>query len=1038
MDIKSLFKVFVTTIHSYVGVFMSFVKFLFSMKMVVVMLVAFGVIVGVATFIENDYGTQSAKALVYSAKWFELFLWYFTALVAYNIIIFRSYRTKFPVFLFHLSFLFIAVGALMTRYVGIEGSMPIQEGEMTNQMLSDTAVLQVRATNGKMMDGFDKQIYFSSMTKNSIDESIDLGDTKVRIKLKEYLPDISYEIAKSKEGTTILELMVSKNQESAKSYFLKKGEVLDIDGAPFSFDKFSKVLVSFHEDKDGISFSTAQKIDFIHVEDMSKGELASGVHALEYKTLYTQKISGVTFILKNIYKDSVIQRVSKTLKATSREWALFEVSVQGVSKEIEIPFSAKMINKWHHMSFDNIDVDINLGAKVIELPFYIKLRDFILDRYPGSDTPSSFASEVSVIDANKSFDYRIYMNHVLDYRGYRFFQASYDPNENGTVLSVNHDPGTKITYIGYFLLTLGMFWSLFTKNSRFIKLLKETKKLQEGTFVFLIFLSFFSTTSLRADTMQDFDKQHLESFSSLVLQDASGRMKPVDTMANEILSKIYGKKSFEKKSASEVFLGMMLAPEMYESLPIIKISHPQIAKDLGLDKGAKYATFKDFFDGDVYKLFDLIQKANQKKPIERSKYDKELIDVDEKVNVAYMTFRGLLFRVFPLPGDPNNTWLAPIDAIDAISDEKFKELVIALTSNYFSQLSDALHTNDYSKANEGLEFLKQYQEKFGAKVIPSKSHIDFEILYNKLDIFSKMTPYYILIALLALFFSFVQMFRNVKLHPMITFTLFSFLSLGLFVHLFGVGLRWYISGYAPWSNAYGAMIFIGAMTIFAGLIVGRKNLLVLSASALLGGITMLVAHLSDMNPQITTLMPVLKSYWLMIHVALIISGDGFLGLGSMLSLFALFVIIFKEKINLAKKSLTELTNLSEISIIIGLVLFTVGNFLGGVWANESWGRYWGWDPKETWAAVTILIYAAVIHMRFIPALKSKYFYNLASLWAYSTVLMTYFGVNYYLSGLHSYAAGDPVPIPIWIYYVVGGLVVLSVFAWFKRDKANTI
>ncbi len=1036
MDIKSLFKVFVTTIHSHIGVFMSFVKFLFSMKMAVVMLVAFGVIVGAATFIENDYGTQSAKALVYSAKWFELFLWYFTALVVYNIIKFRAYKTKFPVFIFHISFLVIAIGALMTRYIGFEGSMPIREGDVTNQMLLDSAVLQVRAASGKMIDGFDKQIYFSSMTKNKIDKNINLGATKVNIKLKEYLPDMGYEVVPSKEGTTILELMVSKGQNKGKSYYLKKGEVLDADGMAFSFDKFSKVLVSFNEEKNSISFTTPQKIDFIKVEDMSKGALAPGKHMLEKKKLYTLKESGVTFIVKNIYKNSVVKRVSKSLKATSNEWALFEISARGESKDVGISFSEKRANEWKKVTFDNLDVDINLGAKVIELPFSIKLRDFILDRYPGSNTPSSYASEVSVIDKDKSFDYRIYMNHVLDYKGYRFFQASYDPDEGGTVLAVNHDPGATMSYIGYFLLTLGMFWSLFTKNGRFRKLLNQTKKLQEGTLALLILLSVFSATSLRAETIQDFDKQHIERFSSLALQDAAGRMKPVDTMANEVLSKIYGKKSFEGKSASEVFLGMMLAPDIYENTPIIKITHPQIAKDIGLDKNVKYASFKDFFDGNNYKLFSLIQEANRKRPIERSKYDKELINVDERVNVAFMTFRGSLFRVFPLPNDPNNTWAAPIDAINAITDEKLKELVKVITSNYFTQVSDALKSNDWSKADEGLGFLKKYQEKFGAQVIPSQSHIDLEILYNKLDIFSKLTPYYMFFALIALIFTFVQMFRGVKLSSKFTSIVFVFLSLGLFVHLFGVALRWYISGFAPWSNAYGAMIFIGAMTIFAGLVVGRKNLLVLSASALLGGITMLVAHLSDMNPQITTLMPVLKSYWLMIHVALIISGDGFFGLGSILSLFALVIMIFKDKMSMAHKSLSELTNLSEMSIIIGLVLFTVGNFLGGVWANESWGRYWGWDPKETWAAVTILIYAAVVHLRFIPSLKTTYVYNLAALWAYSTVLMTYFGVNYYLSGLHSYAAGDPVPIPVWVYYVVTTLVILSGIAWFKRDRTK--
>jgi cytochrome c-type biogenesis protein CcsB len=204
----------------------------------------------------------------------------------------------------------------------------------------------------------------------------------------------------------------------------------------------------------------------------------------------------------------------------------------------------------------------------------------------------------------------------------------------------------------------------------------------------------------------------------------------------------------------------------------------------------------------------------------------------------------------------------------------------------------------------------------------------------------------------------------------------------------------------------------------------------LAGTALLAGVTMAVAHMNFINPEITNLVPVLKSYWLMIHVATIISGDGFLGLGSILSLFVLMLFIIRNDNNKESidRSIKELTNLAEMGLIIGLMLMTVGNFLGGIWANESWGRYWGWDPKETWAGVTILIYATVLHLRFIPALKSVYVFNIASVWAYSSVLMTYFGVNYYLSGLHSYAAGDPIPFPMWAWYSIAGLLVLSLLA----------
>jgi len=257
------------------------------------------------------------------------------------------------------------------------------------------------------------------------------------------------------------------------------------------------------------------------------------------------------------------------------------------------------------------------------------------------------------------------------------------------------------------------------------------------------------------------------------------------------------------------------------------------------------------------------------------------------------------------------------------------------------------------------------------------------------------------------------------------------LGFGFLLHIVGMGIRWYIADHAPWSNAYESIVFIAASTVLAGMMLARRSSLALAGATILAGITMGVAHMSFINPEITNLVPVLKSYWLLIHVATIISGDGFLGLGSILSLIVLMLFIWRDKGGGSPsidRSIKELTALSEMSLIIGLILMTVGNFLGGVWANESWGRYWGWDPKETWAAVTILIYATVLHLRFIPKLSSIYVYNLASIWAYSTVLMTYFGVNYYLSGLHSYAAGDPIPFPAWAWYSIGILLLISIAA----------
>jgi cytochrome c-type biogenesis protein CcsB len=702
------------------------------------------------------------------------------------------------------------------------------------------------------------------------------------------------------------------------------------------------------------------------------------------------------------------------------------------------------VGKVHRLNIDGVKIDMRVGAKIIELPFSIKLEDFELERYPGSMTPASYSSRVVLIDkeANLTMPYHIYMNHILDYKNYRFFQSSYDPDEKGTVLSVNHDPGTWPTYIGYILMTLGMVWSLFHPNGRFLKLLKSARKLQTSSAgLILTLLLLLSPEHINASTptidnkilkaLQSYDLEHTLNFGRLAVQDHQGRMKPIDTLAHEVIAKITGRTALYDLEPTQMFLGMIMQPEIYQDVPMIKIGHKKIAKKIGLDENTKFAKFSDFFskEGGSYKIFDEVTKASQKKPLEKSQYDKELIKIDERVNVAFMAYQGSLLRIYPKPDDANNKWMAPMDAIKTYPKDVADDVKMSI-SVYFQTVAHGLQTGKWDNANLALKGIRNYQEKHGLAVIPSQSHIDMEIKYNQLALFSKLIPLYLLIGLTLLIFAFINVIKpsfSIKWVMRIAWILFIF---GFIIHISGLGIRWYISGHAPWSNAYESIVTIAASTVIAGILLARNSPFALAGAAILAGITMGVAHMSFINPEITNLVPVLKSYWLMIHVATIISGDGFFGLGSILSLLVLILYILRGKGGSENidRSIKELTNLSEMSLIIGLMLLTIGNFLGGVWANESWGRYWGWDAKETWAAVTILIYATVLHLRFVPALKSNFIYNVASTWAYFTVLMTYFGVNYYLSGLHSYAAGDPVPIPMWVYYGVAGLFLLTVLA----------
>jgi cytochrome c-type biogenesis protein CcsB len=245
--------------------------------------------------------------------------------------------------------------------------------------------------------------------------------------------------------------------------------------------------------------------------------------------------------------------------------------------------------------------------------------------------------------------------------------------------------------------------------------------------------------------------------------------------------------------------------------------------------------------------------------------------------------------------------------------------------------------------------------------------------------------------------------------------------------------RWYVSGHAPWSNGYETLIYVAWATVLAGLVFSSKSPITMSVAPVIAFITLKIAHLSWMDPQITHLVPVLKSYWLIIHVATITASYGFLIMGALMGFVNLIIMILKHQTH-TKSIIREITCTIEMALVVGLALLTIGIFLGAVWANESWGRYWGWDPKETWALVTMLVYAFILHMRMIPGLKSDYSFNLATLLAVGSVIMTYFGVNYYLSGLHSYAKGDPLPIPSVVYIILLVIAVTAIFAYFRKIK----
>ncbi len=1025
-----------------------------SMKTMAILMSIFAFAIGYATFIENDYGTITAKADIFNTRWFEVLLAFLTLNLMLNIYKYKMFSlSKAPIFIFHVSFIIIIIGATITRYVGYEGTMHIREGSSSSMLTSADTFFKVDAKVGSKHVISSEIVYLSKRLQNSLSSSLVIEGKDVDVELIDYIPDAIEKMLQDKENGKPLANMMVTADGKGESVALKEGTYFETDSVILDFNSgetfTQKQVVSIFV-KDGTLFMKHDmKLKFLKMDDHSDGELeASENQVFAKRTLFT--VGESSFVLRDFMPFASMKIVSNPKAKAMRpgmDALKFKIIVDGVSKETIIFGQAGRLAKEQHNIVNGVDVHLSYGAKKIQIPFEVHLNDFQLDRYPGSMSPASYASEVTLIDKqnNINMPYRIYMNNVLEYGGFRFFQSSYDQDELGTILSVNNDPGTLPSYIGYALLTLGMFWSLFSRKNRFSKLAHKAAKARDAKSLSVLLtlgllVAFTPSYALDADmkTIISFEKEHAKKFGELIVQDSGGRMKPMDTLSTEVLAKIYGKNTLSiasnTLSPNQVILGMMITPTSYRNIKMIKTKNEEINHIIGADKDAKYASFAQFFeDPDTmngYKLAQAVNDAVRKEAKYRNKIDKEVLKIDERVNVSYMIFTGALIKIWAKPNDAGNKWFPTIEALQTFTLNN-SEVLRVVAVDYFTSVDEALKSSDWSLADKALEKIAEYQHKYGQAVYPSKNRIKAEVFYNEAQIFERLYPLYLLMGFILLILSFAKILK-----PRFKIELFTKISLYLLIvffiiHTIGLGIRWYISDHAPWSNGYESMIYIGWATVLAGFIFSKRSSMTMASTAILTGLILFVAHLNWMNPQVTNLVPVLNSYWLSIHVSMITASYGFLGLGSLLGFITILLFILKTKNNEKhiSYSIKELNSINEMSLMVGLVLLTIGNFLGGVWANESWGRYWGWDPKETWALVTILVYAIILHLRFIKPLYNEFNFSVITTLAYTSVLMTYFGVNYYLSGLHSYAAGDPVPIPdfVPITYTILFLVIALAF-----------
>jgi cytochrome c-type biogenesis protein CcsB len=1052
---------------------------LFSTRLMAMLFITFAIAMAAGTFIESKYNTDTARIWVYNAWWFEMIMVFFMINFIGNIKRYQLLKKeKWATLLLHLAFIFILLGAFVTRYISFEGVMPIREGAAENQFYSDKTFLTIFVDGeykGEMKRRvFEKPLLFSPVTDNDFTISEQFADTKFKVKYENFIMGAKEYVKPDPKGALYIKIVEAGDGERHE-HLLKEGEVQNIHNVLFSLNKFTDGAININTTGSAYTIQTPFEGNFMRMADKLEGKVTKDApQPLMMRSLYS--IGEMRFVLPDPAVKGVIAYESNNdFKAKTHQDALtVKLTAEGKEEVVTMIGSKGSVGESKTVKIGNIDYTFFYGSKAYILPFKVKLNDFIAQRYPGTEKSySSFESKVTIQDSTESFDARIYMNNILDYKEYRFFQSGFDPDEKGTILSVNHDFwGTWITYIGYFLLYFAMIVILFTKHSRFgdlkrrLQAVKIKKEKLITIFVLLVSLTGFAqnhdghnhavgekheehadaTTHKRhIPTAKELDdvlnkykvsEEHAAKFGRLIIQDAGGRMKPVNTFSSELLRKVSHSETYNGMNSDQVLLSMTQHANVWIEVPLIyiKSGNDSIRKILGVDSKAEFAPFVSFFDEKGnYKLSPYLEDAF--KTANPDQFQKGFIETDKKVNLMESALSGRILKIFPIPNDVNNKWISYLELNEAGlkgMDSTYTKSILPL---YFGTLNNAAESKNYATADELLESINGFQKKFGSKVRPSEEKITSEVLYNKYDVFKRLPYWYIFAAMVMFLFTILKIFKERKVYNYLINSMHIVIALLFVVHTLGLIARWYISGHAPWSNAYESIIYVAWATMFFGLLFDIKSKLTVASSAFVTAMILWAAYQNWIDPEIANLQPVLNSYWLMIHVAVIVASYGPFALGMILGAVSLLLILFTNEKNKAKMDLniSEITYINEMALTVGLVMLSIGNFLGGQWANESWGRYWGWDPKETWALISIMVYAFVIHARFVPSLRGKWFFNLMSMFAFVSILFTYYGVNFHLVGLHSYASGEAKSLS-WIWYSLGIIAIFGAISYPKYRK----
>lgn len=647
--------------------------------------------------------------------------------------------------------------------------------------------------------------------------------------------------------------------------------------------------------------------------------------------------------------------------------------------------------------------DEEQGMKEEKLPFSLCLQKFEAKMHDGTNAVADYSSKFTVIDGDDKSEGEVSMNNIYSHRSYRLYQSSYDEDGKGSVLAINADPyGIPVTYTGYALLFISLVWMLFDPKGGYRKLLKSPL-LKKGALITALILSMGNIQTLHAESATGnlpnavLPKETAEKFGELHIL-YNDRICPVQTFALDFCKKIYGARSYQGLTAEQVLSGWVFYGNTWANEPFIKIKSGEMKTAMNLPD---YASLNTFFNREMggYTIGQYVQEYYNG---QQDKFHQQAADIDGKIQIIMELREGISLKVLPYTFTKNvkatkdhpfikagtTTWFSPVDKLPQAVEQQHALYI----RNVFSLLNGDVKAGNISRVNEFFVKMKKYQEVSSGNSLPTNTQYKAERINNAFPFATILFMANLTLGFIALFYTIYRMTKKREIKAL-NIALPILLGISFLALTFGLALRWIISGNIPMSNGYESMLTVAWFVMLISILMQLRIRIVMVFGFLISGFFLLVSHINQMDPAIGQMMPVLNSPLLSIHVSIIMMSYALLSLTFICGIMGICMRSHGE----------ELQALSRVFLYPALTCMGFGIFIGAIWANVSWGNYWSWDSKETWALITFMIYAVVVHTQSLPVFRKPLVYHIYITLAFLSIAMTYFGVNYFLTGMHSYA-----------------------------------